>query len=172
MGTLCIVKSLIRVAILAFAINSAFAAQKNQVNVSGKENLRYVVKADTAYDKKTDLTWQRCSVGQQWKQGAGCVGIIKQFTFDEAQQQGNEVWRVPSKEELSTLIDQKKAESNQRPAIDDTTFPDMDVRNLSYWSSTTDGVLGGWFVPFDGGAAYTSSITGTTLPVRLVRDGK
>ena len=71
-------------------------------------NSRYVIQGDTVYDKKTDLTWQRCSVGQRWAEGKGCVGVIKTFTFDDAQRQGNGMWRVPTKNELGTLIDQNR----------------------------------------------------------------
>lgn len=160
-------KLIIPVLIFGFAVSPVFAA-----NNSKKSNLRYVIKNDTVFDKKTELTWQRCSVGQRWKKGIGCAGIIQTFTFTQAQQLGDEKWRVPTKEELSSLIDPKRSADNQIPAVDNDAFPDMDSNNLSYWSSTTDGVVGGWYVPFDGAPAYTSSLTSATFAVRLVRSGK
>ena len=55
---------------------------------------RYVLKGGEAYDKKTDLTWQRCSIGQRWKEGTGCVGVIKQLDWDESMKQAADVLKV------------------------------------------------------------------------------
>src|SRR5258706_11153047 len=56
---------------------------------------RFTVKAEEVYDKQTDLTWQRCAVGQRWVQSSGCLGNPAKFTFDEAQALTNGKWRVP-----------------------------------------------------------------------------
>src|SRR5258708_17962272 len=61
---------------------------------------RFTVKAEEVYDKQTDLTWQRCAVGQRWVQSSGCLGNPAKFTFDEAQALTNGKWRVPPLEEL------------------------------------------------------------------------
>ncbi len=85
---------------------------------------RYVIKGDTVYDKKTNLTWQRCSVGQRWERN-GCTGNIERFTFDDAQKQGDRTWRVPTKEELASLIDENRRARGQKPMINVTAFPNM-----------------------------------------------
>src|SRR5262249_37829178 len=74
---------------------------------------RYQLRGGEVYDKTTDLTWQRCSIGQRWKEGAGCVGVIKQMSWDEAKGQAGSGWRLPSKDELTTLI----APTCKKPAI-------------------------------------------------------
>lgn len=128
-------------------------------------NPRYVILGDTVLDKKTNLTWARCSVGQQWKEGAGCTGTVKTFTFGEAQQLSAGSWRVPTKEELETLI----VAGNTNPAMDKLAFPNMDMQNLGYWTSTPDGDLYGWMIFFfDGRVDNINQIAFKS--VRLLRN--
>lgn len=134
-------------------------------------NPRYVIKGDQVYDKKTNLTWARCSVGQRWKEGVGCMGVVKQFTWNDAKHQGGNGWRLPNKDELATLIDQKRTMPIQMPTIDEVAFPDMDHDNLCYWSSTPENTFLAWNVGFIVGDVWPSSY-GTPCSVRLVRDGK
>ncbi len=127
---------------------------------------RYDNKSDVVYDKKTDLTWQRCSVGQHWKEGAGCVGVIKQVTWDEAKAQAQNGWRLPSKDELTTLL----APNCSKPAINEQAFPDMELDKLWYWTSSENGAFLAWLVNFaDGNTnSYDRTDTGS---VRLVHGG-
>ena len=127
---------------------------------------RYAAKAGEVYDKKTDLTWQRCSVGQRWKEGAGCVGVIKQMTWDEAKAQATGGWRLPSKDELTTLL----SPTCKHPAINEEVFPDMELDKLWYWTSSENGSFLAWLVDFaDGNTnSYDRTDTGS---VRLVRGG-
>lgn len=134
-------------------------------------NSRYVIQGETVYDKKTNLTWQRCSVGQRWVEGTGCVGVIKTFTFDVAKQQGNGMWRVPPKDKLATLIDRNRKASKQKPALDEAAFPDTDAENLAYWSSAPRGVSNAWFVSFDSGYIYYD-YRSTPRALRLMRSGR
>jgi hypothetical protein len=129
---------------------------------------QYVISGGTVYDKKSDLTWARCSVGQQWQEGAGCVGTIETLTWAQALKQGEGGWRIPTVKELETLI----ARSCSKPAIDESVFQGIAPDKLAYWSGTEVGSYGGaWAVSF---------LVGTTgydehairLPVRLVRSGK
>ncbi len=131
-------------------------------------NPRYVLNGDTVYDKVANLTWQRCSVGQSWKQDSGCVGSVKKFTFDEAQRLAGGVWRVPTKEELASLID---PERQAEPRLDVTVFPNMDLKDLFYWSSSADGDDSGWYVGFSLGR-MSRDRRAAPGPVRLVRDGQ
>ena len=66
-----------------------------------------VVSDSTVYDKKTDLTWQRCSVGLRWNPTTSyCVGIKKTMTFDEANASSlSGGWRMPTIDELRTLLE-------------------------------------------------------------------
>ena len=134
-------------------------------------NSRYVIKGDTVYDTKTDLTWQRCSIGQRWVDGTGCVGEVKKFTYDDAQRQGDATWRVPTKDELATLIDYGRAGRKQRPAIDELAFPN--TLAWGYWTSTPYDATGGWLVHFDNGNSFYDGYYSSNIDaVRLVRGGQ
>ncbi len=129
---------------------------------------RFEIRGDVAYDTKTNLTWARCSVGLTWM-GDHCSGTTGRFTFAEAQKQAKDGWRVPTKDELFTLVDPTRTSF---PTIDTTAFPDMDQMFPWYWSSTPNGDAIAWYVDFKNG--YTSGFINKSSPfsVRLVRDGK
>lgn len=137
-------------------------------------NPRYVIKGDTVYDKETNLTWMRCSLGQEWKDGIGCAGIVKKFMFDEAQAQGGNGWRMPSQRELMTLIDKHRRSSRTLPTIDTDAFPGMDLKIEQYWTSTPSLDPNGWGVVgflsgFDG---FDHRFRSSSHAVRLVRDAQ
>lgn len=146
---------------------AAPAAESHPVAVPGDAFTSHMA----YYDKWTDLTWQRCSVGQQWEYETGCVGSVRTFTFSDAQHLTAGTWRVPTKDELATLIDYRRRAGTVKPTIDETRFPDMDIGKLVYWSSTPAGGADGWGVYFDAGYAgnYDRS---DAYAVRLVRSGQ
>ena len=146
-------------------LSSASAACNND-QPSRTPSSRYLVKGDEVYDKKTDLTWQHCSVGQHWKEGAGCVGVIKQMTWDEAKSQAQNGWRLPSKDELTTLL----APNCSKPAINEEIFPDLELDKLWYWTSSENGSFLAWLVNFADGNSNSYDRTDTGA-VRLVRGG-
>jgi len=152
-------------AILGLA-GGAHAAQNAPI-----ANSRYVIQGETVYDKTTNLTWQRCSVGQRWVEGTGCVGAIKTFTFEAAKQQGDAMWRVPAKGNLAKLIDRNRKANKQKPTIDTVVFPDMDLENPVYWSNMSHGTSNPWFVSFDTGYIYYD-YRSTPRAVRLMRSGR
>jgi hypothetical protein len=128
-------------ALLALSVSSAKA----------QTNTRLVIQGDTVYDKKTDLTWQRCSVGTRWNPTTQfCVGIKKVMTFDEANAAAwPGGWRMPTSDELQTLLRGKNADGLY---IDSAAFPDAgDLPTSWYWSSTPNGASHGWFVDFFNG---------------------
>ncbi len=149
---------------LGFLAAASAACDPSQSNRT--PDARYQAKGDVIYDTKTDLTWQRCSVGQHWKEGAGCVGVIKQMSWDEAKAQAQNGWRLPSKDELTTLL----APNCNKPSINEKAFPDMELDKLWYWTSSENGAFLAWLVNFaDGNSnSYDRTDTGS---VRLVRGG-
>ena len=160
MNIRCRASSIIMGLMLTLIVGSTFA------QATSAANPRYVIRGGEVYDKKTDLTWQRCSVGQYWVEGTGCVGIVKEFTFDDAQRNDRAGWRVSSKDELVTLHMPKTSIE-----IDEVAFPDMDPRYTWYWTSTPNGATFGWAVHFNSGSVdyYGRSYT---YAVRLVRGGQ
>ncbi|MBE4591013.1 hypothetical protein BOO24_01395 [Vibrio navarrensis] len=157
---------------------------------------KYVVNPNgTVYDKETNLTWMRCSVGQEWD-GKSCIGQAKKFNWNDSVTMKYSFadysdWRLPSVEELDSLVEcsdgRKKSErpdnrfvlsSNgaclgqkyRQPTIDPQRFPNT-LKN-GYWSSSKSFTNAGevWSVNFKHGVV--SSGTGSfELPVRLVRVG-
>ena len=126
---------------------------------------RYVIRGAEVYDSRTKLTWARCSVGQEWKDER-CLGAVNSFTFASAQKQAGNGWRVPTEDELVTLIDPDR---KTFPTIDIVAFPGMDASHPWYWSSTPNGNAIAWYVDFSSG--YTSGFIDVinTLAIRLVR---
>ena len=158
-----------------FVAASTARAECDSSQTSKPSSSRLVVKGGAVYDKKTDLTWMRCSQGQTWKDDLGCVGVPKKFTHDEANQGWSNGWRVPTVDELKTII----AKNCKNPAIDDEIFPDT-PSEWYHTSSKTDSYC--WHVNFgDGHVANDSSYLdsfnsgyycGNAFAVRLVRSGQ
>jgi hypothetical protein len=161
---------------LSCVVGLSFAADNKpaRAHAARKANARYVINGGEIYDQKTDLTWSRCSVGQHWQAGNGCVGVIKEFTFGDALKLADANWRVPDKDELATLIDYARLKRNQPPMIDAAAFPDMDPAKLVYWSSTPDDAFHAWNVDFHNGGIHYGDGGYRENPsaVRLVRSGK
>jgi hypothetical protein len=122
---------------------------------------RYVVHGSEVLDTVTGLTWARCSVGQHWRAGAGCVGTAEKMTFADAQIQASMHWRLPTAEELQTL---RTATGHARingavHYVDEDIFPPAPEES-SYWSSS--GVT-----PLDGVAVTFFDTSGAFLTPRL-----
>lgn len=68
----------------------------------------FVAHESEAIEKKTGLTWSRCSLGQEWQKGKGCAGEIVLMDRKEANDRAETLgkgWRLPTMDELSTLVD-------------------------------------------------------------------
>jgi hypothetical protein len=128
---------------------------------------RYQIKGGEIYDSITHLTWQRCSLGQHWTQDLGCVGVIRQMTWNDAMSRaGGGGWRLPTIDELKTLI----ASNCSNPAINEEVFPDMELYKLWYWSSTDTG-SSVWYLAFGTGSVHNADRTDLNA-VRLVRSDR
>lgn len=88
------------------------------------------------YDKKTGLIWSRCTHGMSWENSVGCFGEIELLTLKEAKkiEQMNKKWRLPSIDELISLVD---IECKNYP-VDSAVFPDIQSvhGDSTYWSTT------------------------------------
>jgi len=132
----------------------------------------------TVTDVQTGLQWMRFSLGQEWN-GGTCTGEARKYTWQEAfdaaetlNRQGGcagyRGWRVPTKEELQTLISGK-----QSPTIDRTAFPD--TPGWWYWSSSVYAYNpdDAWGVNFGYGYGYVGyDGNHHAYHVRLVRGGQ
>jgi hypothetical protein len=148
----------------------------------------------TVTDVQTGLQWMRFSLGQEWK-GGTCMGKAKTYTWQQALDAaaalnhqdgyaGYHDWRVPTKEELQTLIycssglpkiwndtGRRCKGSCERPTIYQISFPS--TLNSWYWSSSAYiyDMEGAWSVYFDSGFIFASNKSNFNH-VRLVRGGQ
>jgi Protein of unknown function (DUF1566) len=92
---------------------------------------RFEVHGETVYDKSTDLTWTRCSYGQQWTEDGGCSGSVKLLDWHSAvglHLQEDADWRLPERDELQSIV----APNCKKPAINETVFPG--TPSIQYWT--------------------------------------
>ena len=146
----------------------------------------------TVTDTETKLMWKQCSEGQS---GKDCSGEAAKYKWDDAMSKfgkgvsfaGHSDWRMPTKEELRTLVycsngipqeeawdeacDGKddKAGEYQKPTINQKVFPN--TKDDFYWSSTerdASTARGVYF--YDGGNTWYNHFN--VFHVRLVRSGQ
>lgn len=103
----------------------------NNNTVQLATNDRFETLGDSVKDKRTGLTWKRCSEGQVWSDSSNsCDGELVQRNWLEATQQVSDGWRLPNIKELVSIMEYGCA----NPAINLSVFPATPVG--SYWSST------------------------------------
>lgn len=129
-----------------------------------------VVAPGVVRDNRTKLEWMRCSMGQDWNERSQhCDGTAAEYTFDGAQAIARRLnqaggynsradWRVPSKDELASLVVCSKgrsgtgnycADGSLRPTIAQRVFPGTPTGN-SHWTSSSSerSSSSAWFVGF------------------------
>ncbi|HFG1779554.1 Lcl C-terminal domain-containing protein [Vibrio cholerae] len=171
-----------------------------QANAKQTETLgQYVVNSNgTVLDKETNLTWMRCSLGQQWT-GSTCAGVAMEMNWNDALRTamnysyaGHSDWRVPTVDELDSLVYCSKGrkpserpngkyvkssngiclgDKHQWPTINIRAFPN--TPESWYWSSSpsADNSNYAWLVNFNYGYVDNFNKNGY-LHVRLVRAGQ
>jgi hypothetical protein len=130
----------------------------------------YVDNGDgTATHKPTNLIWQRCAVGYTWT-GSSCTGTPNNLTFEQAAAltssfAGKTDWRLPTIDELESLVDYTKANN----VLNSTAFPPATGTDR-FWSSSQYPLNAGFqwsFLVSTGGLSF--SATNTLMQVLLVR---
>ena len=131
----------------------------------------YVIKDDRVIDLRSGVEWLRCTVGQQFNEGA-CTGEVLRLTQDEvaeaiqvANRELGGVWRLPTREELEFLV----CESCPAPKINKTVFPG--TVSEPYWTGQRNWISPKniWSVNFMTGHSYGRFFPYQRLAVRLVR---
>ena len=125
-------------------------------------------------DVRNNITWYRCTLGQVWNSDTKtCSGETVRLSQDEisiavqqAQQQLGGQWRLPTKDELESLI----CVECDPPKIRQKYFPN--IEREAYWSGTKNrwNRRMYWSVNFMTGHAYSRFFSYQQLPVLLVRD--
>jgi hypothetical protein len=153
-------------------------------SASPNERYRFLGKDQgTVEDTRTKLQWQRCSLGQTWT-GAICAGEATRHEWDEAMRGAPAGWRLPTKEELASLI----YCSSGQPAYWNPTFKSCEgaYEKPTIWSAAFPNTPAGWFwssspyaghanrvwlVYFYGGLVGRGAKSNASY-VRLVRGGR
>lgn len=99
--------------------------------------------------------------------GANCNTSTFAAAVRTAQLCGHDDWRVPSVQELKSLVDHGRTD----PAMDPSYFPETPF--VPYWSSSpyAGNSSYAWYVVFDDGMADRNRTRSRGLRVRLVRGG-
>lgn len=164
--------------------------EKQHQNVSTKEGEtieQYIDHGDgTITDTKTGLMWKRCSEGLS---GVNCEeGRTEQYKWDDAVKRFKDVeyagyadWRLPTIDELKTLVQCSKGVKNkdtgwcnkgsETPTINQQAFPNTEV--TWFWSGSpyADDSDYAWYVYF--GYGYSNvDYRHNNYAVRLVRGGQ
>jgi hypothetical protein len=128
---------------------------------------RWLSDGARVYDRKTDLTWQRCVYGQRFDPAtASCSGLPQPLTFDAAKRLEGQGWRVPRLDELVSLVARSAV-----PAIDNAAFPGTPA--TYFWATDNRDLAAAWYVSFEDGRTnhYYPPRTNRDL-VRFVRSGR
>lgn len=150
------------------ALNALAACSFNTPNLIAKDA--------EVRDTKTGLIWRRCALGQTWQTTKGCVGeiaLMRRAEVDENVRLLGGGWRLPTVDELLTLIDARC----QEPVINTKIFGkvrDMTGEGANYLTASVylegDALIPALFYTVDllnGGVdAHTKGFVGA---VRLVR---
>ncbi|MHB1206707.1 MAG: Lcl C-terminal domain-containing protein [Rhodospirillaceae bacterium] len=127
---------------------------------------RFVAKGDEVLDTKTNLTWQRCSVGQHLE-GDICTGTVEAVDWNQAKKKARGGWRLPTLEELTSIA----AQPCGMATADKKTFSGMDPIKPWYWTSTETEKDLAWIVGFNNGSTFNGYRTAPNA-VRLVKSAK
>jgi hypothetical protein len=162
--------------------NQAIAEKQADARIWQENSDKFIDNGDgTMTHKTTGLTWQRCSVGQNWT-GKKCEGKGETFEWLAAIKltsnfAGHSDWRVPTKDELLTLVycsspkewEDASCKSSESPTIVGVAFPN--TPRDKFWSSTPHARYNGhvWYVNFLYGNSDNTMNYFITGYVRLVR---
>lgn len=153
-----------------------------------------VVAPGVVRDNRTKLEWMRCSMGQDWNERSQrCDGTAAEYTFDGAQAiarrlnqaggyNGRADWRMPSKDELASLVVCSKgrhssynscADGSLRPTIAQGVFPGTPPGNYFWTLSPNVGKSNyAWAVRFYEGGVANEHSRDSDSHVRLVRSSQ
>ena len=127
-----------------------------------RKNRRYEVGSGTIYDPETKLTWQQTVSSTMFT-----LVDAKTYCAGAAAGLGGTGWRLPTIEELKTIVD----DTRDKPSIDVAAFPSTPADR--FWSSSpvAGSPSNAWAVYFDHGEAYSFDVSLTGY-VRCVRSGR
>ena len=139
----------------------------------GSAQAQFFGSGHTVKDVTTGVTWLRCSVGQAWDPSVEtCTGEIVKLNHEEiaialtqAKEQLGGDWRLPSQEELMSLI----CDNCPPPKINSKYFPNLSSE--AYWTGDKNWMNPRtyWTVNFMTGHTYNRFFPYQRLPVLFVK---
>jgi hypothetical protein len=112
---------------------------------------RFRLRGGEAEDTRTKLVWQRCPASTTYSASRGCVGVMRSYTLSDARELGGDGWRLPTKDELLTLVVNRSGGPPLK--INQTVFY-MGKLSQQFWTSTIYSGSHGkqvWCIDFDFG---------------------
>lgn len=161
------VRALLLGSVLMCSAGAAYAQCTSEPRIPAS---RYDIQGQTVFDKETQLTWQRCALGQKWQDGAGCTGTPQQLTWADAQKQNsrrNASWRLPSKDELQSLVSRACLRS-----VNTEAFPGFTLQYPEFWSSTETVPNQTWIVSLMSGAEFNALQSGKNGVLLVSGEGR
>lgn len=127
---------------------------------------RFTLSSDreSVLDHRMNLIWKRCQEGKRFEHDT-CTGEAKKFAWDAAKKSAGSGWRLPTHEELKSLVDN----TQKSGAINQNLFPENETAD--FWSSTPSDTNPGaaWAVNFGSGYDSGNVVHWTPCFVRLVK---
>ena len=152
--------------IAALALLACFAAASHG-------QTRFTISSDgqEVTDTTTKLVWRRCAEGLRWD-GKACSGKLMTFKYSQAKdaaadaaKKDSKAWRIPTKDELVTLVDMT---TKKKPRIDAKAFPQTPSQPFWAMRPGSDDDLNAWLVNFANGKVHGNAGQ-RKFPLRLVR---
>ncbi len=164
-----IVGLLVFISPLSYAMN---ICHPNIVPIAPNSRYEFLNNGAEVKDIKTDLIWQRCSLGQAWN-GTSCTGKSLTYNWASALQMAKNTgdgWRVPNIKELDSLSE----DACFSYAMNEIVFPNTGLDRF-YWSSTpsSSNSYRAWIVDFGhGNVKQEFKASYNSINVRLVRSAQ
>ena len=93
---------------MAASVVLACLALGSATGVQAQDRFKLSADGQEVHDSLTKLSWRRCTEGMSWN-GKACAGKATKFSYANAQKyasaQASGGWRLPTKDELLTLLD-------------------------------------------------------------------
>ena len=148
----------------------------NIYSILPAQSQQFFLKGHLVIDLKNGVEWMRCSVGQRWN-GEECFGEAVPLSHEDipavlaiASEQLGDGWRLPSKDELLSLV----CKECGTPTINSKIFPNTE--SLPYWTEDPNPFAPNKYfkhfftVNFYTGRPYGRFASYQNHLVRLVRD--
>jgi len=119
------------------------------------------------FDRQRNITWSRCTYGQQWA-GISCQGIALYRSYNQVEPElAKSGWRLPTKDELMSLVDTCRTPRLDMNRFMGTYFGDLGATYLTSESVDRNDI---YAFDFNKGLLHKFG-KGDGARIRAVKDG-